>query len=199
MKNVLESQSYITHYMEEQWPLFHYPMSSQQLYKGQVIILGNAYGIMPYQEPLARSLSENGWEAFWFPLSGQPYTIEGETHIAQGKFVSKDLAKDLPKAVEYITNNFSCLTDSLNIIAHCVSGLIAMSYLAENPLNPIKSFISYGLLVDPTRVKARGQSKMLKVGIESILNSDVWSYNAFDLVLTLENIEIANSNLKRNF
>jgi hypothetical protein len=130
-------------------------------------------------------LNDHGWQAFWFPFSGQPYMINGENHIARGDFSSKDLANDLPKAVDCIVNNFSSSNKNLNIIAHCASGLITMNYLAEYPLSVVKSVIYYGLLFDASRVRARAELEMNKLGIRSILDSDVWLYNALDLAYLL--------------
>jgi hypothetical protein len=190
MDNTIVRNNYATHYMDDCWPLFHYPVD-KKISNGQVIILGNAHGVMPYQEPLARLLNEHNWETFWFPFSGQPYMLDGKKCTARGRFTSEDLANDLPKAIEYIGAEFLCETkNSRHIIAHCASGLITMHYLINNPAAPIKSVISYGLLANAIRVKERALSEMWEVGVKSIVDSDVWSYDGFVLASSLKNSKI---------
>ncbi len=134
---------------------------------GAVLILGNAYGIMPYQVPLAKALADRGLEPWWFAFSGQEGT--------EGAFSLDSGVRD----VTVIVGHLMTLRPGrpLWVIAHCAGGLIALEYLKRNPDAPVQKLIIYGLLFHPARRREHALPKLKEYGVKLALTEDDWNYN----------------------
>lgn len=135
---------------------------------GGVLILGNAYGIMPYQEPLATALAERGLDSWWFAFSGQSGT--------EGSFSRASAVQDVSIAIDYIAQKQP--NESLSIIAHCAGGLMALEYLRSRPQVslPVKSLIIYGLLFNPSRRRPQAVPLFESSRVKTELTEDDWNY-----------------------
>lgn len=131
----------------------HSPKTARE----SVLILGNAYGVMNYQLPLATALAEQGFEPWWFAYSGQEGT--------PGAFDYDSVLRDLSIVVNHLSTNEP--DASLSVIAHCVSGLFALEEFAKRPDEQarIKSMIIYGLLFNPARRWRHALPKLKKSGV----------------------------------
>jgi alpha-beta hydrolase superfamily lysophospholipase len=145
---------------------------------GKVLILGNAYGIMPYQEPLADALSRRGLNTLWFPFSGQSGSLSGTFSIRSG-------ARDLAQVVDLVQEGHNNTDSPLHILAHCASGLITMEYLRSHPDTPVQKVIVYGLLTDPGRLRDRAEKRLVEAGVCSGLSEWDWTYSAGEVAPVL--------------
>lgn len=136
--------------------------------RGSVLILGNAYGVMPYQEPLAMALAKRGLDSWWFAFSGQSG--------AEGSFSRASAIQDVSVAINYIVQKQS--NESLSIIAHCAGGLMALEYLrSQSQVSlPVKSLIIYGLLFNPSRRRSQAVPLFENSGVKTELTEDDWNY-----------------------
>jgi alpha-beta hydrolase superfamily lysophospholipase len=126
--------------------------------KGEsILILGNAYGVMPYQLPLASALADRGMEPWWFSFSGQPGT--------EGSFSTDSVLQDVSVALKYLATERA--GQPISIIAHCMGGLIALEYLRthQEDIEQIRKMIIYGLLFDPARRWRHALPKLKKSGV----------------------------------
>ncbi len=138
---------------------------------GQVIMMGNAYGVMPYQEPLAEALSGSGFDIYWFPFNGQAGSVSGEFSIRSG-------AQDLAEVIEFVQDHRDDSEKLPHILAHCASGLITMEYLKNIPKSLVNKVIIYGLLAQPGRLRSRAEKKLEQLGVRSGLHEWDWNYSA---------------------
>ncbi|MEM9770684.1 MAG: hypothetical protein AAF889_03625 [Cyanobacteria bacterium P01_D01_bin.73] len=150
--------------------------------KGQIIILGNAYGVMPYQNPLANEFANAGYESHWFPLRGQE-EMPGEFSISNGR-------QDLANAVKFAKSSSSIPEKPLTILAHCATSLITIEYLLSQNSTPVKSVIFYGLLAQPQRLRKKAELRLEKAGVRSALSDDDWNYPTADKLVELNNRQI---------
>lgn len=152
--------------------LFGLPAEEHLKTQGTVLILGNAYGIMPYQTPLANALAEKGITPWWFAFSGQ----EGSTYAYSGESGLKDIAT----ALKYL----SLFRDDkpLWVIAHCAGSLMALEYLKRNPCSPVDKLIVYGLLFNPNRRKSFALQKFKECGVKEAVLENEWDYNPLEAI-----------------
>lgn len=139
--------------------------------KSNVIIVGNAYGVMPYILPLAENLHKEGIKPYWFPFSGQEGT-DGKYSFEQGK-------RDLKSVIDHIKSNSKL---EINLISHCAGSLISLEYLKENNENNINKMIVYGLLFSMNRRRNIAERKMAKCGVKFNISEEDWLYNPTDAI-----------------
>lgn len=132
-----------------------------------VLVVGNAYGVMPYQDGVARSLAQNGFSASWFAFSGQDGT--------SGRYSRVSAVRDIALAVDF----FSAQSKSkrISLLAHCAGSLMALEYLRTHPSNPVHEMIVYGLLYKASRRQKLAQGLFKKMGTEEALTQDDWEYD----------------------
>src|ERR1043166_1959421 len=125
--------------------------------RGSLIVLGNAYGIMPYQVPLAAALADRGFEPWGFAFSGQ----EG-TGVS---FDAQSVLHDVSVALNHIKSKKP--DELLSMIAHCMGGLIALEYLGrhQDKQRQIGKLIVYGLLFNPARRWEHALPRLKKRGV----------------------------------
>lgn len=148
------------------------PATKSSLKKGIVLILGNAYGIMSYQIPLAENLSKKGIEPWWFAFSGQ----EGNT----GVYSLETGIQDIRAAMEYLS--LLKKDKPLWVIAHCAGSLMALEYLKDNPNAEVEKLIVYGLLFKPNRRKKFALKKFGERGVNVALSIKEWDYNPLQAI-----------------
>jgi pimeloyl-ACP methyl ester carboxylesterase len=148
-----------------------YSIKVQPPYKSNVIIVGNAYGIMPYVQPLAEELAKNGFAPFWFPFSGQ----EGKSGYYSFEQGTKDLGNVITAIREQ--NNLP-----IHILAHCAGSLIILEYLLKNPQANIDKFIVYGLLYNMNKRRPIAERKLINTGVSFNLSEQDWQYNPSDAI-----------------
>ena len=138
-------------------------------YKGNVLVIGNAYGIMPYQEPLAEEIEKAGYRPYWFAFRGQE-GVPGYYSFATG-------VEDIKAVVDYLEGNGNL---PLHVLAHCSGSLLTLEYLVKNPGNPIKSLIIYGLLYKMSRRRKIAERKFELSEVNYKLSEEDWSYEPLD-------------------
>ena len=143
---------------------------------GLALILGNAYGIMPYQTPLAQMLAERGIEPWWFAFSGQAGT-EGTYSLQSG-------VQNIKIAYDYLSNLGG--DKPLYIIAHCASSIMTLEFLNQNPFNHVEKLIIYGLLFRPSRRKNIALKKFKEYGINETISESDWSYNPLEAISNIQ-------------
>lgn len=156
--------------------LYMIPLKEDLKKDGTVLILGNAYGIMPYQEPLAKALAEKNIEPWWFAFSGQ----EGNA----GTYSGTTGLQNLNEALEYLS--YYKGDRPLWIIAHCAGSLIALEYLKNNPYTDIEKLIIYGLLFNPQRRREFAQKKFVECGVNASVTKADWNYNPLHAIASVQ-------------
>ena len=145
-------------------PLFSLEVSGA---KKPVLIVGNAYGVMPYVHPLALNLANKGYRPFWFAFSGQEGT-KGSYSYSQG-------VEDIRLIVDYIKEK--TFTPDLKIISHCAGSLFTLEYLKNFPNNSVSKLIVYGLLYSMSRRRKIAERKLKQCGVNYSLSEEDWNYN----------------------
>jgi len=141
--------------------------------KVSTIIIGNAYGIMPYIKPLAIKLSEHGIQAHWFAFSGQENT--------QGEYSHKQCVQDISDVVNFLkkkNDNGSKIT----FLSHCAGSLMTLEYLKQNADEDIKEVVIYGLLYTMNRRRNIAERKLKNSGVKYNLSEQDWAYNPLDAI-----------------
>jgi hypothetical protein len=146
---------------------------------GNILILGNAYGIMPYQEPLAREFANINFKPFWFAFSGQEETI-GEYSFESG-------VNDIQIIINHIDKSYPDVP--LYILAHCSGSLLALEYLYAYSKNPVKKLIIYGLMYNMNRRRAVAERKFKSAKVNYRLSENDWNYKPLN-ALSRVNIPI---------
>jgi predicted alpha/beta hydrolase len=131
-----------------------------------VLLVGNAYGIMPYITPLANKLHAQGYNVFWFAFSGQENT--------NGSYSYKECTNDIRIISEWIIDNYPNLP--YNIISHCAGSLMTIEYLKNNPENKVKKLIIYGLLYAMDRRRTIAERKLKQCNVQYNLSEQDWGY-----------------------
>lgn len=131
----------------------------------QVLVVGNAYGVLPYQLQLAQHLASRGFQVHWFPFSGQEGT-SGHFGVAQG-------ANDLDKIVSYIADSNG--DRELHAIAHCAGALLMTEYLSSRN-SPLMSLSIYGILYAPWRRRRIAERRLREKGVAFELSEGDWRY-----------------------
>ena len=144
-------------------------------HRGDVLMLGNAYGIMDYQLPLAEALAERGFRTWWFPFSGQEDT-PGNYSIPSG-------AKDVATAVAHLDSESD---GPIFLVAHCAGSLMAIEYLKATPDSPIKKMAVYGLLFNPARRRSQAEPRLEKHGVRTALTDEMWNYNPLSALAKIQ-------------
>lgn len=129
------------------------------------LILGNAYGIMPYVKPLAKSLHNNNINTFWFAFSGQENT--------SGNYSYSECSNDIKIVVDFIYS-LSQNKTPIYLISHCAGSLMTLEYLLQNKDHPIKKLIIYGLLFNANRRRLIAERKLMTCNVNYNLNDLDW-------------------------
>lgn len=132
---------------------------------GNVLIVGNAYGIMPYIEPIAKEFSQKGFKPYWFAFSGQEGT--------SGHYSFKECSNDIKLVVDYIQSKDDGLP--IYILAHCAGSLMVLEYMIQNKNNPIKKLIFYGLMYNSNRRRPIAERKLINCDVQYKLSDGDWN------------------------
>lgn len=135
--------------------------------RGTVLILPNAYGILPYLEPLASELAENGWDTFWFAFSGQG--TGGELSLASA-------VSDLSVIINHLK---SIGSRPLSVIAHGAGAFAILEYLKNDPhrSEDLSTLIITGMLLNVPRVFHSDINEIEKHNVSARLSSEETEYN----------------------
>lgn len=142
--------------------------------KSNVVIVGNAYGVMPYILPLAENLHKEGFKPYWFPFSGQEGT-EGQYSFEQGK-------EDLKNIINHIKSQSDL---DIHLISHCAGSLISLEYLKENNEQNINKLIIYGLLFSMNRRRNITERRLVNSEVKYNLSEEDWLYNPTNAIKSL--------------
>ncbi len=134
------------------------------------IIVGNAYGIMPYIKPLATKLSENGIQPHWFAFSGQERT--------EGEYSQKQCVNDIVNVVNYVKGKNS----NVNFLSHCAGSLMTLEYLKLSKDPDIKKVVIYGLLYTMNRRRIIAERKLNNCKVKYNLSEEDWAYNPLEAI-----------------
>ena len=145
----------------------HLALNSYQEQGDIILVIGNAYGIMPYVEPLATTLNQAGYSCYWFAFSGQNETA--------GTFAFDNCTHDLNLIVEHLSKQFP--EKKINIIAHCAGGLMTMEYCKRYGTEKLHRIIFYGLLYAPYRRRQIAERKLRQCKVNYSLAESDWYYN----------------------
>ncbi len=132
-----------------------------------LMIIGNAYGIMPYQIPLAESMAARGWDPMWFSFRGQP----GATGVYTGYSGLEDI--DIALKWSRIRSSGS----ELRVIAHCAGAAMILEYMANMIRDEITALAVYGLLFNPQRRRKIAESRLKKCGVNTAISDEVWNHS----------------------
>lgn len=130
-----------------------------------VLVVGNAYGVLPYQLNLAQELAGRGYQVHWFPFSGQEGT-SGTFGVAQG-------ANDLDVIATYIASSSG--GRELHAITHCAGALLMTEYLSTRS-SPVMSLSIYGILYAPWRRRRIAERRLKERGVPFDLSEQDWHY-----------------------
>ena len=139
-----------------------------------VAIVGNAYGIMPYVEPLAKQLAENGYKPYWFAFSGQ--------EKREGLYSSVQGLNDIKEAYLGIKAQNEL---PIFFIAHCAGSLMTMEFMRRNPDLIVEKLIVYGLLYSANRRRAIAERKFKMRGVSYQVSEEEWQYNPSETIQKL--------------
>jgi alpha-beta hydrolase superfamily lysophospholipase len=147
--------------------LFNIQHSIGHSTRGTVLILPNAYGILPYLEPLASELAENGWDTFWFAFSGQ--RNGGELSLASA-------VSDLSVIIDRLK---SIGSKPLSLIAHGAGALAILEYLKSDPqrCEDLNTLIITGMLFNVQRVLNSDINEIEKYNVCARLDSEETEYD----------------------
>lgn len=135
-----------------------------------VLLVGNAYGIMPYIAPLAHILSQKGFNPYWFAFSGQEGT--------NGHYSYKECTSDIRIISDWINEKHP--NTPFSIISHCAGSLMTLEYLKNNPDNKVKKLIIYGLLYAMDRRRPIAERKLKQCDVKYLLSETDWQYRPLD-------------------
>jgi hypothetical protein len=138
-----------------------------------VVVLGNAYGLMKYQEPLARSLSSAGLNALWSSAPGQ----EG----ARGLF-------GLESGVTFLRELVQAAQEEeweLALLCHCASSLGAVELLNRYAPQNVRCLISYGPLLKLPALRERALGQLATSGVHSAIGEETWSLDFSAMLASL--------------
>ena len=138
--------------------------------KSNVIIVGNAYGVMPYISPLANRLAEFKMQPFWFAFSGQENTL--------GKYSYSECTNDISMVVDYVKKLHP--TKPLHILAHCAGSLMTLEYLKNSNNKTVEKLIIYGLLYAMDRRRNIAERKLKQCHVNYDLSNENWAYKPLD-------------------
>jgi len=141
--------------------------------KVSTIIVGNAYGIMPYIKPLALKLGEHDIKAHWFAFSGQENT--------EGEYSQKQCIRDIDKVVNFLkakNKNGS----KINFLSHCAGSLMTLEYLKQHNNEKIHELVIYGLLYTMNRRRNIAERKLKNSGVKYNLSEQDWAYNPLEAI-----------------
>lgn len=144
--------------------------------KGNVIIVGNAYGIMPYIRPLATKLAHNGFKPFWFAFRGQ--------EKRQGVYSFDQGIKDIGEIYNIVSKDNDL---PIHFLTHCAGSLITLEFLKKNPDIIINKLIIYGLLYSMNRRRPIAERKLNGAGINYVLSEKDWLYNPTETIRGINN------------
>ncbi len=141
--------------------------------KVSTIIVGNAYGIMPYIKPLAFKLNQHEIQACWFAFSGQE-NIEGE-------YSQKQCVQDIGNVVDFIKKK-NDNPGKINFLSHCAGSLMTLEYLNQKKDESIKELAIYGLLYSMKRRRNIAERKLKNCDVKYNLSEQDWSYNPLEAI-----------------
>lgn len=129
--------------------------------RATIFVLGNAYGVMKYQEPLARRLSGLGYQAIWSGLPGQE-GAPGTFSLSDGLAFIEDMTRTLEG-------------QSYGFVAHCASAFGVLALAAQQRLaTQCKAIAIYGPLINLQKRKRAALSRLEASGVKFSLPSEVW-------------------------
>ena len=140
-----------------------------------IVLVGNAYGIMPYIPELANKFSRHNIKPYWFPFSGQEYR-PGMYCIRQG-------VEDLAEVIQHIRMQNSL---EINILCHCAGSLIALKYLSMYQDKEVDKVIVYGLLRNPNRRRNIAERKLKTQGVKYAIPNEEWNHNPIESLVNIE-------------
>lgn len=135
--------------------------------KGRVLILGNAFRVMPYQSKLAEMLAMRGWEGCWFPYHGQPGT--------DGTYTGQSAVSDLVSMVDHC--RCTAPKSRLAIIAHCASCLVVSEFLGSGGGADIDKVVFYGFLAQPLRRREDAERIFPTTGGHFAVSEVAWGFD----------------------
>lgn len=133
---------------------------------GKVLIVGNAYGVMPYQPVLGDALAKQGFEASWFAFSGQEGTA--------GVYSVETAVRDLGLVIDHLSGDRAA--NPLRVLAHCAGSLMITEYLLHHVETPVEQLAIYGLLFAPSRRRAKAEPLLQRCGVRQAIEEYGWNY-----------------------
>lgn len=130
-----------------------------------VLVLGNAYGVMPYQAPLVECLAENGFAPYWFAFRGQ----DG----VPGKFTGRSGIEDIGNVLAHLKERYNRPADA---IAHCASAGMLLIHLSQSRTTTNR-VIAYGLLFRPSRRRKKAEPQLRKSNVDADISDEMWQYD----------------------
>ena len=140
-----------------------------------VLIIGNAYGVMPYIAPLATQLSESGYRPFWFAFSGQGGT--------PGEFCFESGVRDIEMILHWLSENHD--DKPIRIVSHCAGSLLAIEYLSKFHNSKVDKMIIYGLLFSMQRRRRIAERRLRQSGVKYNLSEADWAYSPLETLSAL--------------
>lgn len=131
-----------------------------------VLVVGNAYGVLPYQVRLASEFASQGYDVYWFPFSGQDGTA-GTFGVAQG-------VEDLGVILSHLDSALPAT--GIHVVAHCAGSLITTEYLQGSGSSQIRSLSIYGILYAPWRRRRIAERRLRNAGVLFDLSHNDWYY-----------------------
>lgn len=141
------------------------PVSRRGERPGKVLIVGNAYGVMPYQPVLGDALATEGFETSWFAFSGQEGTA--------GVYSVETAVRDLGLVIDHLSGEGSA---SLRILAHCAGSIMVTEYLLRHGGAAVEQLAIYGLLFKPSRRRAKAEPLLQRCGVRQAIEEYGWNY-----------------------
>lgn len=152
------------------------PTDSPSACKGNpcTLVLGNAYGILPYQTHLVDRLGERGVRAYTFAFSGQDDTND--------RFYSQETCTDdIGVAIEFLLSRH----EKVSVLSHCAGGLMLLSRLSRYPCRDVDKLLIYGLLYFPQRRRHRATRLFQESGVRVGLTEADWRFDAVSAIRSI--------------
>lgn len=140
--------------------------SSHRTPLGKVLIVGNAYGVMPYQPALGDALAEAGFETSWFAFSGQEGT--------PGYYSLETAVGDLGLVIDHLAPEGA--SSPVRVLAHCASSMMMTEYLLRHDQAAVEQMAIYGLLFSPSRRRAKAEPLLQRCGVRHAVEEYAWNY-----------------------
>ncbi len=132
-----------------------------------VLVIGNAYGVLPYQTELARCLSLRGFRPWWWAFSGQNGT--------SGSFCLESGVRDIGLGLEVIRSE-SQRNTAINVVTHCAGTMGITEFMCRKGCADVRRMIVYGLLFSPARRRSFAEPLMRRCGVNQTIEDYTWNY-----------------------